>query len=131
MAEEEKHEEHKEHKKKLPFNLKISRVDIISIIVLIIFITLISLPTYLPKDKCEVSRPAFKCTTFKDVLIENCAYWGKYNCDTTADESLPQIEWYIGNLCDLQNQYHNSDLDCSSLKKACNQITEKQTCSSV
>jgi len=129
MAEEKKPEEHKEeHKIKIPFKIKLSRTDVISIIALIIFIAVFTLPTYLPKGNCEVARPAYKCASFKDVMIENCIYWGNYSCNTSADVSLPQIEWYIDNLCKLQNQYHNSGLDCSNLKAACNQITEKQTC---
>ncbi|MEM5790832.1 MAG: hypothetical protein QXP77_02190 [Candidatus Aenigmatarchaeota archaeon] len=115
--------------KKFSFKFpKLSKVDIASIIFLIIFFILVSLPNYMPKNGCEVARPAYKCASFKDVMIENCVYWGNYNCDTQADISLPQIEWYIDNLCELQNKYHNSGLDCSNLKKACNQITGNQTC---
>lgn len=134
MAEDEKkHEEHKveeKHKERklLPLKIKLTKWDIVSIIALIIFVILVSIPTYLPKGECEVARPAYKCASLKAVMIENCIYWGNYSCDTEADISLPQIEWYIGNLCNLQNQYHNSGLDCSSLKKACNQITGNQTC---
>ena len=119
-------EEEKKHKLKVPF--KVSKTDILSIIVLIIFIAFLSYPTYAPKGECEVARPANKCASFKDVMVENCVYWGKYNCNTASDVSLPQIEWYIQNMCNLQNQYHNSDLDCSSLKQACNQIVGNQTC---
>ena len=129
MPEEEKEVKEEKPKRKLPFKIKLSRTDVISIIVLIIFIAIVALPTYLPKGNCEVARPAYKCASFKDVMIENCIYWGNYSCNTSADVSLPQIEWYIDNLCKLQNQYHNSGLDCSNLKAACNQITEKQTCS--
>ncbi|MEM5872506.1 MAG: hypothetical protein QXD55_01455 [Candidatus Aenigmatarchaeota archaeon] len=115
--------------KKFSFKFpKLSKADIASIIFLIIFVILVSLPNYMPKNGCEVARPAYKCASFKDVMIENCVYWGNYNCDTQADISLPQIEWYIDNLCELQNKYHNSGLDCSNLKKACNQITGNQTC---
>lgn len=125
---EKKSEEHKaEEKSKKRFQL--SKADKISILILIIFIILFTIPTYLPKGNCEVARPAYKCASLKDVMIENCVYWGNYNCDTQTDVSLPQVEWYIGNLCKLQNQYHNSGLDCSNLKKACNQITGNQTCS--
>lgn len=132
---EGKHEEHhadekkvEEHKSRLPFKIKLTRVSIISIFILIVVVALLAIPTYLPKGNCEVARPDYKCVPFKTALIENCAYWGKYNCNTSADVSLPQIEWYIGNLCDLQNQYHNTGLDCSNLKQACNQITGTTTC---
>jgi len=138
-AEHEKHEEHKpeEHKieekqkRKLPFKIKLSKTDIVAVIALIVILTLLAIPTYLPKDNCEVARPEYKCDSLKNVMIENCNYWGNYSCNTQADVSLPQIEWYIGNLCNLQNQYHNSGLDCSNLKKACNQITAKQTCPTI
>jgi len=127
--EEIKHEEHKvEEKSKKRFNIKLTKIDIISIIALIIFVILVTIPVYLPKENCEVARPGYKCASLKDVMIENCIYWGNYSCNTDSDVSLPQIEWYIGNLCNLQNQYHSSGLECSNLKKACNQITENQTC---
>ena len=139
MPEEEKKHEHKEehnehatheeHKKsRLPFKIKLSKWDIVSIIFTILFLSLITMPYYLPKGECEVARAAYKCASLKDVMAENCIYWGNYSCNTASDVSLTQIEWYIGNLCSLQNQYHNSGLDCSNLKAACNQITEKQTC---
>jgi len=117
-----------EEKPKKRFHIKLTKIDMISILALIIFITLVSIPVYTPKGECEVARPAYKCASLKDVMIENCVYWGNYSCNTNADVSLPQIEWYIGNLCKLQNQYHNSGLDCSNLKLACNQITKNQTC---
>jgi len=125
MTENKKNEVTKKNKIILP---KLNKVDIISIIALIIFVILVSLPNYLPKNGCEVARPAYKCASFKDVMIENCIYWGNYSCNTQADISLPQIEWYISNLCKLQNQYHNSGLNCENLKIACNQITGNQTC---
>lgn len=136
MAEEKKHEEHhpehenkvEEHKIRLPFKIKLSRADIVAIIVLVIFLAIFTIPTYLPKGECEVARSNYECASLKDVMIENCNYWGDYKCNTNADASLPQIEWYIGNLCNLQNQYHNTGLDCSNLKLACNTITGSQTC---
>jgi len=126
--EETKHEEHKVERHKNRFHIKITKIDIISIIALIIFIIIVTLLAYQPKGNCEVARPNYKCASLKDVMIENCVYWGNYSCDTNADVSLPQVEWYIGNLCKLQNQYHNSGLECSNLKLACNQITKNQTC---
>jgi hypothetical protein len=130
MVEEKKPEEVKEEKpkRKLPFKIKLSKWDKISIIALIIFVILVSIPVYIPKGECEVARPGYKCASLKDVMIENCVYWGEYDCITEADISLPQIEWYIENLCNLQNQYHQTDLDCSNLKIACNEIVGNQTC---
>jgi len=134
MAEEHKEDRHEEHKKesgsRLAFlsHIKLTRTDILAIIVLIIFIIVVTIPQYISKDNCEVARPDYKCASLKDVMIENCNYWGKYECDTNADVSLPQIEWYILNLCKLQNQYHGTGLDCSDLKSACNKITGSQTC---
>jgi len=125
--EEPKVEEKKEPKKR--FRIKLSKWDKISIIALIIFVILVSIPVYISKGECEVARPGYKCASLKDVMTENCVYWGEYDCNTEADVSLPQIEWYIENLCNLQNQYHNSGLDCSNLKSACNQIVGNQTCS--
>jgi len=124
----ERHEEVKQHKTKLPFKIKLSKADIAALIALVIFLVLVTIPTYMSKDNCEVARPDYKCASLKDVMIENCNYWGKYKCNTNADVSLTQIEWYIGNLCKLQNQYHNTGLDCSNLKLACNTITGTQTC---
>lgn len=123
MAEEKKNEEHKAR-----FNIKLSKKDVVAITVTVFFLILVTVPTYAPKGDCEVARPDYKCASLKDVMIENCNYWGKYQCNTNADVSLPQIEWYIGNLCNLQNQYHNTGLDCSNLKLACNKITGSQTC---
>jgi hypothetical protein len=134
MAEEHKEDKHEEHKKesgsRVAFlsRIKLTRTDILAIIALIIFIILVTIPQYISKDNCEVARPNYKCASLKDVMIENCNYWGKYECDTNADVSLPQIEWYILNLCKLQNQYHGTGLDCSDLKSACNKITGSQTC---
>ena len=123
MPEEAKVEE---HKRKIPF--KLTKRDAIAVAVLVVFLIVITIPDYVSKDDCEVARPAYKCASFRNVMIENCVYWGNYSCNTQADVSLPQIEWYIDNLCKLQNQYHNSGMDCSDLKQACNQIVGNQTC---
>ncbi|MBU5557481.1 MAG: hypothetical protein QW751_00145 [Candidatus Aenigmatarchaeota archaeon] len=104
------------------------RIDWIALAVLIIFVILVSIPVYLPKGGCEVARPGYKCESAKNVLIEHCNYWGNWSCDTSADVSLPQVEWYIGNLCKIHNQYHSDKLDCSNLKLACNQATQNTTC---
>ena len=113
-----------EEKKKF----KLTKNDKIAIAALIIFIILVTIPVYLPKGECEVARPGYKCESVKNVMIENCEYWGKYNCDTSVDISLPQIEWYLENLCNLQNQYHSTGLDCSNLKSACNVISGRSLC---
>lgn len=128
MDEEKTEEKKEEEKPKRRFPIKLSKWDILSIIILIIFVILVTIPVYIPKGECEVARPGYKCASVKDVMIENCVYWGNYSCDTSADVSLTQIEWYIENLCNLQNQYHNTGLDCSNLKSACNQITGSNVC---
>lgn len=125
----EHHEEHAQRGKKFSLaKIRISKADIIALVFLVIFLALLTWPTYIPKGNCEVARPDYKCASVKDVMIENCAYWGNYSCNSAKDVSLPQIEWYIQNLCSLQNQYHGSGLDCSDLKAACNQISQKQVC---
>jgi hypothetical protein len=128
MAEEEKKHEEPQSKKRFDINLKLSKKDVAALILLIVFVILVSMPTYMSKDNCEVARPEYKCASFKDVMVENCVYWGNYSCDTRADVSLTQVEWYIQNMCKLQNQYHGSGMDCSNLKSACNQIVGNQTC---
>jgi hypothetical protein len=115
-------------KRKFSFNLKMGKWDKISIITLIVFAIIFTLPTLVPKGECEVARPGYKCASLKDVMIEHCQYWGEYDCDTEADISLEQVEWYIENLCNLQNQYHDSGLDCSNLKRACNEISASLVC---
>lgn len=129
---EEHHEEKKEPEKpKKRFPVKLTKKDIISIIVLIVFLILVSIPVYISKGECEIARPEYKCASIKNVMMENCVYWGNYSCNTQSDVSLTQIEWYIKNLCDLQNKYHQTGLDCSNLKSACNKIVGNQTCPSI
>ncbi|MBN2203045.1 MAG: hypothetical protein JW700_02585 [Candidatus Aenigmarchaeota archaeon] len=117
-----------EKKSRIP-RIKLTRNDYVAIVALLLFVIVLTIPTYLPKDNCEVARPEYKCATFEQVMIENCQYWSEYGCDTDSDISLVQVEWYIENLCDLQNRYHGTDLDCSNLKMACNIITKSDTCS--
>ena len=124
MEEEKKHEV----KEKSKFKFKLKKLDIAAISFMIVFMIMITIPSLVPKDSCEVARAEYECATFEQVMIENCNYWGEYDCDTQADLSLPDVEWYIGNLCNLQNQYHGTGLDCSTLQLACNQITGEQTC---
>lgn len=129
---EEKHEEKKEtEKQKKRFPIKLTKKDIISIVALIIFLILVSIPVYTSRGENEIARPNYKYASIKNVMTENCVYWGKYNCNTNADNSLTQVEWYIKNLCDLQNKYHQTGLDCSNLKSACNEIVGNQTCPSI
>jgi hypothetical protein len=59
-------------------------------------------------------------------MVEHCNYWAEFECDTSKDVSLNQVEWYIGNLCDIARKHYQ--LDCSNLKLACNQITVADTC---
>ncbi len=124
MAEE--HEKHPEKKfLKLP---KLSKWDFAAIAALVIFLVLVLIPVYIPKGECEIARPAYKCASARSVMIENCEYWGKFECDSSKDISLPQVEWYIGNLCKIANRNHNYGYNCANLKSTCNQVTEKQTC---
>jgi hypothetical protein len=110
------------------FNIKFTRTDMIAIGILAAFVILFAFFIYSPKDSCEVARANYKCSTVKQAMSEYCVYWGNYSCNTAADASLPDVEWFIGNMCQLQNGYHQSGLDCSNLKSACNKITESQIC---
>jgi len=123
MAEE--HQEKKTHSRIIP---KLSKWDFAAVTVLVIFLILVAIPVYTSKGECEIARPEYKCASARAVMIENCEYWGKYGCDSAKDISLPQVEWYIGNLCKIANKNHNYGYDCSNLKSACNQVTEKLTC---
>jgi hypothetical protein len=94
----------------------------------------VSVPVYLPKAGCEVARPDYKCASAKDVMIENCMFWGNYTCEhctdwrTCSNPSLQEMEWYIGNLCNIHNRYNPDQFDCSNLRLACNQATGNATC---
>jgi hypothetical protein len=120
-------DEHTEKKKlfKIP---KMTKWDKISLVLVLIFVILMAIPVYKDKNGCEVARPGYKCESAANVMIEHCTYWGKYNCDTNSDVSLPQVEWYIENLCDIHNQNHNAGLDCTNLKTACNIISGQSLC---
>lgn len=105
------------------------RKDWLAVALLLVVIAVFAIPTYLPKNGCEVARAAYKCIPAKDVIIENCNLWGNWSCNTAADSSLEQVEWYIGNLCKLHDQLHPDDsLNCDNLKIACNQATGQQVC---
>lgn len=107
---------------------KLSKNDIAWIIAAILFVALITIPRYLPREY-DVARPGYAGASAKDVMIENCVYWGKYQCNTSKDISLVQIEVYIKNLCDIASQKYT--LSCANLKQACNQVTGNQTCPGV
>lgn len=94
----------------------------------VIFLILVTIPVYRDKHGCEVARPGYKCAPAKDVMIENCEYWAKYNCNTSADVSLPQVVWYIENLCRIANDLHGYGYECSNPKIACNQVTGREIC---
>ena len=110
-------------KLKLP---KLTMKDKIAVLILVIFLVVVTMPVYSPRDECEVARPGYECASAHDVMIEECEYWGEYDCDTSADVSLLQVEWYIENLCEIAKK--GEALDCSNLKLACNQVTGKQVC---
>lgn len=93
--------------------IRISKWSIVSVVLLIVLIILLSVPNYINKSNCEVARPGYKCETMLNVIRENCAYLKTNNF---TDES---IVWYVEQLCPLQNQYHNSKLDCSSARQVC------------
>ncbi len=121
MAEEPK-------QKKLFGKIKIGRWDILAIAALAVFIAVMAALIYAPKGNCEVARAGGTCAPAKDVLTEGCNYWAKFGCDSTKDASLPDIEFEIQSLCKIQNNLHVTGLDCSDLKQACNQITQKSVC---
>lgn len=140
MAEEQKSEHPHAHEKKRPdfvgYFKSWRRIDWIALAALMIFVVIVATATYWPKAGCEVARAGYKCEPAKDVMIENCVFWGDWSCEhcepknwqTCGHESLPQIEWYIGNLCEIHNSYHPDKFDCSNLKLACNQATGEATC---
>lgn len=105
---------------------KLSMRDKIAIAVLLVFIILVSIPAYTPRQGCEVARPGYKCESAHDVMTEECEYWGEFDCVTSSDVSLIQVEWYIENLCGIASR--TEDLDCNNLKMACNKVTGKQVC---
>jgi hypothetical protein len=104
---------------------KLTRKDWLGIALLVIVVVLLAIPTYYrPNTDCEVARPAYKCESAFNVMKEHCAYWGEFKCNTAADNSLPQVEWYLKSLCDIHNADHANKLDCTNLKHACNQVSE-------
>lgn len=118
-----------ERKKHFFGKIKLGKWDLIAMAALAGFIILMAALIYGPKGNCEVARAGFTCVPAKDVIIEDCNYWSKWNCDSSKDASLPDIEFEIGSLCKIQNNLHGTGLDCSNLKTACNQMAQKQVCS--
>ncbi len=113
----------------MPEGLKIPKLkgsDMVGIALLVLVVIIFAIPVYAPKGDCEIARPGYKCASSVEVMKENCVYWGSYGCDSTKDVSLPQVEWYIGNLCQFASK--KQPLDCANLKVACNQITGNSTC---
>ncbi len=108
---------------------KFTRRDWVALAVLLITVALLAIPIYTDKKGCEVARPAFKCESAKNVMTEHCGLWEKYSCDTSKDVSLPQVEWYIENLCKIHNSLHSDKLDCNNLKAACDALTGLNKCS--
>ena len=118
--------EHEKNKRiKFP---KLKKWDKILIVVAILFIILMAIPVYRDKGDCEVARAGYTCDSAKNVMIEHCEYWSEYNCDTQSDISLPQVEWYIGNLCEIHNDNHKAGLNCANLQSACNQVSGRSLC---
>ena len=107
---------------------KLDKGDKIAIAFALIFLILVAIPVQRSKNGCEVARPGYKCASAAEVMIENCNYWSKFSCDTSSDNSLVQVEWYIDNLCDIHNRYNKNKIDCSNLKSACNQVSRQSLC---
>lgn len=108
---------------------KLTKKDWLGIAILFVVVVLLAIPVYyMPNPDCEVARPDYKCASAKDVMVENCNLWGKFNCDSTADSSLPQVEWYLGNLCQIHNKDHADQLDCANLKATCNSVVGHVVC---
>lgn len=106
---------------------KLEKRDWIAIAALVIFVILMSIHAYVDKGDCEVARAGYKCESIKNVLIENCRYWGNFSCDSTKDVSLPNVEWYIGNLCKLGKDKYGFP-DCGNLKNVCNGAVGSEIC---
>ena len=107
---------------------KPEKKELVVLVAFIVFLILVTIPVYKDKKGCEIARPGYKCASAKDVMIENCEYWAKYNCNTSADASLPQVVWYIKNLCEIAKKLHGYGYECSNLKIACNQVAGREIC---
>ncbi len=107
---------------------KPTQKEIFVLVAFVIFLILVTIPVYKPRNGCEVARPGYECASAKDIMMENCKYWAKYNCNTSADVSLPQVVWYIENLCKIANELHDYGYECSNPKIACNQAAGREIC---
>ncbi len=108
--------------------MKLQTKDIVIIVLFLTFLVLVTIPVYKDKHGCEVARPNYKCESAYNVLKENCIYWAKFNCNTSADPSLPQIVWYIKNLCEIANSHHDYGYPCDQPEKVCNMVLNKTVC---
>jgi len=105
------------------------RKDWLALALLVVVVVIFAIPAYISKNGCEIARPGYECLPAKTVMAEHCEYWGNFSCDSSKDNSLPQVEWYIGNLCTIHNRLHPSDsIDCTNLLRACNAAAGKQVC---
>ena len=106
-----------------------TRSDWISLAILVIVTFSFSYwLNFWPRGSCEVATAAYKCVPAQEVIIEHCNYWGNWSCDSSKDVSLPQVEWYISNLCQIHNKLHDNKFDCNNLRLTCNQATGKKVC---
>lgn len=108
--------------------IKLGKGEIALLATFIVFLILVSIPVYTDKHGCEVARPGYKCASAYEVIIENCKHFAKYNCNVSADISLAQVVWYIKNLCEIANKYHNYGFDCSDAKSICNTVLNYTAC---
>ncbi len=100
---------------------KLTKADYAAVAALIIFVSFFAYIANKDKGDCEIAQAGYKCESIKNVLVENCNYWGNFSCDSAKDVSLPQIEWYIGNLCNLGKDKYKFT-DCADLKNVCNGV---------
>jgi len=84
----------------------------------LLFVILAGLSAYLPND-CEVARPGTECGTYREVMYEKCNYLNAYR---GYNMSEIYIAWYIESLCNSENLYHGSDLNCSDLESVCTEM---------
>ncbi len=120
--------------------------DVAYILGAVLFVIVLGLPGLLPKNGCEVARPGYKCASAEEVIKENCRYFAGFSCDSncsgfggrygceksgcvwvpelrecTSDISLPNVKWYISNLCEIAKSRHPG-IDCSDPVEVCKRI---------
>lgn len=93
---------------------KLNKKDMIAIVITVVILILMAIPNYIPKGDCEVARAGYTCDTILNVMRENCNYLQN---NSFSDQN---IVWYVNNLCELQNKYHDFNLDCSNIQAVCN-----------